>query len=287
MPYLPPVLAVSAVALAFVLGAVVGSFANCVAVRRATGESVLRGRSHCPSCGNVLGAADLVPVASWLALRGSCRHCGARIPVRYVVVELVAGAAFAVLVAADAASAQGIGLHTLQNLALASILLYASLVDLDSRTIPNGCIVAAVAVRAAYIVLAGPVFHLLDGAALARFSLVGAVAVAVPMCLVVFAADRVFGRESMGGGDLKLLFVAGLFFGWRQCLFLVIAACIAGIAGALVAQGRDVARAARDGRGPSEPLRHRQIPFGPAIAAACVLTMAVGSHFVQWYESLF
>ena len=65
------------------LGAVFGSFLNCAAWRLGHGESVLRGRSHCTACGHVLGAADLVPILSWLFLRGKCRYCGSRIPARY------------------------------------------------------------------------------------------------------------------------------------------------------------------------------------------------------------
>lgn len=65
--------------------------------------------------------------------------------------------------------------------------------------------------------------------ALALESLIGGVAVFVPLLLVVLVADKVLGRDSMGGGDLKLFFVAGLYFGWQQCLFLIIVACVIGI----------------------------------------------------------
>ena len=69
--------------------AVFGSFLNCAAWRLGHGESVLRGRSHCTACGHVLGAADLVPILSWLFLRGKCRYCGSRIPARYPLTEAV------------------------------------------------------------------------------------------------------------------------------------------------------------------------------------------------------
>ena len=77
--------------IAFLLGAALFSFMNVVAWRLPRGKDPLTGRSFCPQCGATLTAADLVPVFSWLALRGRCRHCGARIPVRYLLVELLGG----------------------------------------------------------------------------------------------------------------------------------------------------------------------------------------------------
>ena len=76
----------------FFAGAALFSFMNVAAWRLPRGQSPLDGRSACPACGHVLGAADLVPVLGWLALRGRCRYCGSPIPVRYLLVELLGGA---------------------------------------------------------------------------------------------------------------------------------------------------------------------------------------------------
>ena len=75
----------------FLLGAALFSFMNVVAWRLPRGMDPLKGRSVCPQCGHTLGAPDLVPVFSWLFLRGRCRHCGAHIPARYLLVELLGG----------------------------------------------------------------------------------------------------------------------------------------------------------------------------------------------------
>ena len=77
--------------LAFALGAAVGSFTNVVIARVPRGESILHPPSHCPSCGAPVRPRDNVPVVSWLVLRGRCRDCGCRIPVRYPLVELTGG----------------------------------------------------------------------------------------------------------------------------------------------------------------------------------------------------
>jgi leader peptidase (prepilin peptidase)/N-methyltransferase len=86
---------VLAVVVAAALGACVGSFLNVVAWRVPRGESVLWPPSHCPSCDAHLGARDLVPVVSWLTLRGRCRYCGAPVSARYPLVELSTALVFA------------------------------------------------------------------------------------------------------------------------------------------------------------------------------------------------
>ena len=123
--------------IAAVLGACLGSFVNCLAWRLANGESVLAGRSHCTSCGHVLGALDLVPVASWLALRGRCRHCGQRVSPRYVIVEALMAALFAAIVVR-----YGLSVQTAAYLVLVCILMAVALVDLDTFIIPSGFVVA-------------------------------------------------------------------------------------------------------------------------------------------------
>ena len=82
------------IVFAFVLGALIGSFLNVVLWRVPRGESVVRPPSHCPSCGTDLSAAELVPMLSWVALRGRCRHCGAHISARYPLVELAVAVLF-------------------------------------------------------------------------------------------------------------------------------------------------------------------------------------------------
>ena len=78
------------VILAAALGAVLGSFLNCAAWRIVRGESFVRGRSRCPSCGHILGVTELIPVVSWLKQRGRCKWCGERISARYPLTELCA-----------------------------------------------------------------------------------------------------------------------------------------------------------------------------------------------------
>ena len=271
-----PILIACYAVVAALFGLVMGSFVNCWAWRSVHGESVVHGRSHCPACGHDLGARDLVPVVSWLASGGACRYCGKRISVRYPVTEVVCAAVFAAIVATHGAT-----LESLELMAFSGVLLFLSLTDLDEFVIPNGCIVAALAIRAAYM-LASWALGAMTLADIGYY-VISAIGVGVALLLVVLLADRLFGRESMGGGDLKLYFVAALYFGWQQSIFLVIASCVIGILVALLSP-----RFAGDSQdGPEdEGVLKRVIPFGPSIAAACVVVMLVGDPVATWYLGL-
>ena len=91
MLHLSPAITAYILVITALLGLVMGSFCNAWAWRLAHGESIARGRSHCAVCGHTLAARDLVPLLSWLTLRGKCRYCGEPISPRYPAVELVSG----------------------------------------------------------------------------------------------------------------------------------------------------------------------------------------------------
>ena len=268
-----PYVMVYVLVLAGLLGLIMGSFINCWAWRSIHGESVLAGRSHCTTCNHVLGVRDLVPVVSWLASGRKCRYCGQPISARYPATELVCAVVFVAI-----AFTYGLSIETVELMAFAGILLFLSLTDLDAYIIPNGCIVAALVVRAVYLGVAF-VLGTVDGGQILYY-VASAFGIGVALLVIILIADKVFGRESMGGGDLKLYFVAGFYFGWQQCLFLVVVSCVIGILVALLGPKPE------SGSGDDEGALKRVIPFGPSIAVACVITMLVGNQFVSWYLGL-
>ena len=179
----------------FLLGAALFSFMNVVAWRLPRGMDPLKGRSVCPQCGHTLGAPDLVPVFSWLFLRGRCRHCGAHIPARYLLVELLGGVlALGCTWRYGAAYALpgglfGMGWAALLALAVCGILLSVSLIDAETQTIPDR-LNLALAVCGAVSVLLSPADWLPH--------IIGALCVSVPMFLLCLVIDGAF-----GGGDIK------------------------------------------------------------------------------------
>ncbi len=298
-----PALATYLLVIVAVLGACLGSFMNCLAWRLVAGQSVLSGRSRCPNCDATLTVRDLVPIVSWFALRGKCRHCQARISARYVIVEITMAAVFVAL-----ALTYGFTVQALVYAVLACILCGIALVDFDTFTIPNGFVAAVIGVWVATVWFMrvpaqgfGPgvmfassfgdgfVSVLVDG-------LAGGVAVGGGILLFSLLFEQVTKRESLGGGDVKLLFAVGLFLGIPLGLFNLLLACIVGLAIAFVLKlsggspdspARDLGRETGDG-GPGEPesFRTRAIPFGPAIAAATVITLLMGPACLDWYMGL-
>ena len=279
MLYASPLITAYALIVAALMGLAMGSFINCWAWRYIHGESVISGRSHCTSCGHELGVRDLVPVFSWLASKGKCRYCGETVSARYPATEIICAVVFVAIVAV-----YGITLETVELLAFASILLFLSLTDIDDFLVPNGCIIAALVVRIVYMAIAWAVGQM--SLADVGYYVGSAFAIGVALLIVVLVADKVFGRESMGGGDLKLFFVAGLYFGWQQGLLLIILSCIIGIVVAVVAPRRKQPNPEGIPESDSENAMKRVFPFGPSIAAACIITMLVGKPLITWYIGL-
>ena len=229
-------------ALVFGLGLVAGSFANVCIHRLPRGESVVRPPSRCPACGARVKWHDNVPVLSWLALGGRCRACRAPISPRYPLVELAGGLIFAAagLLYGPTPLAAGAAL-----LALACLILVAT--DLETRTLPDevtlgtlllGVAVAAVRDRGG----APPGAPFLTAHAHLAESVLGAAAGAAFLELVRRAYAAVRGGEGMGGGDVKMLAMAGAFTG-PAGVFLTL--FFASLAGTAVAGGAAIVRRAR------------------------------------------
>ena len=228
----------------------------------------------------MLGALDLVPVASWLALRGRCRHCGQRVSPRYVIVEALMAALFAAIVVR-----YGLSVQTAAYLVLACILMAVALVDLDTFIIPNGFVVAGCVLWLVSIwFMPAPRVDAFSVGSLFSGWVHPVVAGGVLVLSVAF--DKATKRRSLGGGDVKLLFMVGLFLGLAGSMLNLLMACLMGLAFAF-AQGFSVPSSPGEGEGEGESVRTRAIPFGPAIAAATAFTLLAGPTILTWYAGLF
>ncbi len=243
--------------LTAVIGLVMGSFLNAWSWRVAHGEKISRGRSHCTACGHVLSATDLIPVFSWLYLKGKCRYCGKKISGRYPLSELICMALYLSIV-----YRYGFSTDTIRFLILGSLLLAASLTDIEIMEIPD---------RMTVLMAAASLLRLADGISELKSMLTGFIAVAGPLLITVLIMEHILRRTAMGGGDIKLIAVLGLHFGALKTLFLLITACFAG----LISVG-----IAKKGSG-------KEFPFGPSIAFAAWVTMMAGEKAVSAYLSLF
>ena len=245
--------------VAALLGACTGSFLGFLAWRTVHGESVLRGRSHCDVCGHTLGVRDLVPVFSYLFSGGKCRYCGAKLSARHVWGELISGAVFVTLLLR-----YDISLQTLEGWLLACVLLACAFADLEGYIIPDRFIAAGVVLFAVTLFIEPEPFRrLADG-------LLGGVGVGGGLLLLSRYMDKRMKRETLGGGDIKLLFLTGLFFGWKGNLLCLTLACVAGIVWGLAGKRRGEA-----------------IPWGPSIAVGAWITALAGQPFINWYLGFF
>ncbi|MDR0325905.1 MAG: prepilin peptidase [Oscillospiraceae bacterium] len=235
-----------------VLGACFGSFINAAALRYVKKESFITGRSKCPHCDKVLRWFELVPVVSWLVLRGRCRGCRAKISPRYPLAE-----AFFALPAALCFYTFGWSWMTLLAFGVCGILLAIALIDLDTMEIPNGLVIALIPLAAA-AVWAQPDITLLRRG-------IGLLVVSVPMLLLALIISGAF-----GGGDVKLMAVCGFLLGWQNTLFAFFLALAGGVVYSLI----------------KKVDRKAQIPFGPFLCAGTAAAMLYGSEILSAYWEL-
>lgn len=245
---------------AFVLGLAFGSFLNVVIARLPRGESVVAPRSRCPRCKKPIRPWDNIPVVSYLWLRGRCRDCGKKIPIRYPVVELLAGLLLWLLVRQTPHPAL-----LVPQAAFLLTMLAIAWIDLDTRTIPDVFTIPGVGLGLAASLFGPP------GLVAA---LLGAVAGGASLWLVGYAYERATGVPGMGGGDVKLAAMMGAFLGAAGVFGAIFLASLAGsIFGAiLIARGKGSRRSA--------------IPFGTFLAPSAMVLLLYGSSILHWYRSL-
>lgn len=253
------------VALAAILGLIFGSFATVAVHRIPKRESISSGRSRCPSCGRTITALENVPILSYLFLRGRCRGCGMRIPVRYPLIELITGILFAL-----AAMKFGLGAESVVFAGFFWVLIVLSAIDLEHRLLPNRIVypafVAGWGALIALTIATGEPERLIDAA-------IGALVFGGFFGLVAFLFPA-----GMGGGDVKLGFVLGTFLGFLDGLGVVLVGMfLAFLAGSIAGIGLIVF----GGRG-----RKSTVPFGPFLALGALLAVFVGRPLVDGYLGL-
>ncbi|MCI1965670.1 MAG: prepilin peptidase [Oscillospiraceae bacterium] len=196
----------------FVLGITVGSFLNVCILRIPAGESVVTVPSHCVSCGKRLHWFELIPVLSYLFLRGRCLGCKSRISAQYPLIEAANGVIWCVLF-----QHYGPEPDFLFACPLCSALLVMSVIDARTREIPPGINLFALVLGALRLL-----FHLSEWPQYAA----GFFAVSVPLLLVLILS----GGKGIGGGDVKLMAACGLFLGWKEILLAFFLSCLFGTA---------------------------------------------------------
>jgi leader peptidase (prepilin peptidase)/N-methyltransferase len=247
---------------ALAVGLVLGSFANVCIHRLPLGESVVSPRSRCPSCRAPIGAADNVPVLSWIVLGARCRHCRAPISWRYPAVEAANGLLYLAVALREGPTAKAV-----VEMALVTALLVLSLIDLDHQILPNVITLPGIAVGLlASLLLGGP-----------RAAVSSALAAAggyLAFWAIAWVYRRTRGVEGLGQGDWKLAAMLGAFLGWERMLLTILLASIAGtVVGVVLVAAR--------GRSAQHPL-----PLGTFLGLAGILVLFTGDQALAWYQGL-
>ena len=236
-----------------VLGLVVGSFLNVCIDRLPERASILSPPSHCPACGRRLAPFDLIPLFSYLFLRGRCRYCGAPIPRRVPLVESVTGLLFVLLW-----YRYGLSLWLLLATLYTCFFIVIFFIDLEHQLVLNRVIYPAIAVALLAIPLtpSHTVLELLSGGAIG-FGLLFLIAFVYP--------------AGMGMGDVKLATLIGLVAGFPAVLAALLISFVAGglIGGGLLLTGL---------RGRKDP-----IPFAPFLVTGGMVAMLYGQQIIDWY----
>ena len=249
----------------FILGITIGSFLNVCIYRLPLQKSIVTSPSACPSCGHRLGVLDLVPIFSYLFLGGKCRYCKAKISAQYPLIEALNGVLYTLLYIRF-----GLVWPLLVYMALVSLLIVISMIDIRQMEIPNGLVIAGLVLGV--IQLAASVFtpHFE-----AWYSyVIGFFAGGLPLLLIALFCTYVLKRDAMGGGDIKLMAFIGLIIGWQ----LTITAYIIGIfTGAIIGVVM---------MSTGKKKRTDAIPFGPFLSLGAILSVFFGYAIIHWYLGL-
>ncbi|MCL2146860.1 MAG: prepilin peptidase [Synergistaceae bacterium] len=209
----------------FVFGLVVGSFINVVIYRVPRGESVVTERSHCVSCGKILSAAELIPVISYIILRGRCRQCKSSISPLYPAVEILVGLLFLSIFFKYSFS-----FEFLCYSIFFALLIGAGIIDVQWMIIPNRLIFYSLVIATlafSYNIIRPMAIY--GGNQSPFLPLMGLLPGAVFFFLIYVVSFFIFKKEnSIGMGDIKLLIPIGIILGFDRCLFAVFISIISG-----------------------------------------------------------
>jgi leader peptidase (prepilin peptidase) / N-methyltransferase len=249
------------VGLAVISGLLIGSFLNVCIYRLPRGQSIVWPGSHCPVCKKAIRFYDNFPLLSYLWLVGRCRSCQSRISIQYPVVETANAAGYLAILWTF-----GPTWTSVLYAVLFSALLTVTVTDLTHRIIPNVVTVPGIALGlfGAATVLPVGLINALLGVAIG-----GGI-----LWALAWASPYLFGKEGMGGGDIKLLAMIGAFLGWKPALLTIM---IGSLTGSVIGVSLIALRIMK---------RDEYIPFGPFLVLGAVISMFYAQPLLHWYQEL-
>lgn len=263
-------------AIAFIIGAITGSFATTVAYRMPRDLSIVSPRSFCESCERSIPLWANVPILGYMGLRGRCVMCGATIPFRHFLTE-VGLAIIALYLYVNFPLGDAIA-----RFVLCAALFIVALIDYDWRLIPNLITFPGVVVGFLAATLLMPEVGW-------KSSLIGILIGGGVLFATGYLYELVRGREGVGMGDVWLLGMVGGFLGWQGVLFTLFFGSVLGAIGGIifaVAGGQEPAPVADPSTEPTQSdvsILRTEVPFGPFLAIAAGIFTLFQPQLLHWY----
>ncbi|MEG0026236.1 MAG: prepilin peptidase [Bacilli bacterium] len=230
----------------FIMGTILGSFYNVVGYRLPKGESIVYPSSHCPNCNHLLKPMELIPILSFIFQLGKCRNCKQKISWFYPIFELLGGVLFLL-----AYMSFGLTWELLIALTFISMVLIIIVSDYHYLIIPDSIIIITV------IALIIEMFFI-KGFQMTLIAIISGIIAFAAMLLLKKFGDLIFQKESMGGGDIKLMFIFGLMFDWPIALLSIFIASLIGLPISLIIMFKK---------------NTHIVPFGPYLCAAALILL--------------
>lgn len=244
----------------FIMGSIIGSFLNVCIYRIPREESLVYPSSHCPKCNNRLKWRDLIPIISYMFLKGRCRYCKEQIGIRYPLIEFFTGTMYLIM-----AVKYGVSLNYLKYVTLLSLLIVISFIDLETMNVYFSTTVTSVIFGVIFLITQG----ILEKYILTDYIyyILGAIAPAGIISIIILLT------RGMGWGDVEICFISGLFLGLKRSLLMLL---LSFIIGAIISLGLIWSE---------KKSRKDPIPFGPFIASGTLCALIFGDNILLWYLS--
>jgi len=243
----------------FILGMILGSFFNVVGDRLPNGESIVKPSSHCPHCKHKLTAIELIPILSYLIQGGKCKKCKKKIPIIHPIFEFGCGMIFALTYLSF-----DISLELLIALTFISMLLIIIVSDIKYMIIPDEVLIVTGIILFIEI---GSIY----GLKVLGLSILNGLISFTIMFLIKKLGDFMFKKESMGGGDIKLLFFFGLMFGWEMAIVAIFIGSIVGLPISLLILYKKSSHI---------------VPFGPFLSIGAIVVLLLQIDFQMIINAL-
>lgn len=248
--------------LIFVLGLTVGSFLNVCIYRLPREESIVKPRSHCPKCNKSIPWYDNIPLLSYIILGGKCRYCQAKISFQYFTVELLTGLIFLLFY-----NSFGLSMISLIYVVFVCGLIIATFVDFNFRIIPDeiniGGIILGLIISFIY-----PRLHATNNNLIGLYrSFLGIIVGGGIIWIFGIAGDFIFKKETMGGGDVKLMAMIGAFLGWELALLTFFIAPVFGAIVGIIIKLKT---------------KSSLIAYGPYLSLASIVVIFWSDKILKW-----